>query len=423
MKNKNILEEYSKIAGQDVVEHLRQLAEPLKGLRVVHVNSARVGGGVAEILNKMVPLMQELKISAAWEVISGHLAFYQCTKSFHNAIQGNQVDIPEGQFRAYEDTNAVTAEALGETLTEADVVIVHDPQPAALIEHCPNRKGKWVWRCHIDASKPYRPVWKYLRGFVSKYDASVFSLSSFAQQLPHPVYLIAPSIDPLHEKNIDLGKDEIEAIHSLFDIDSERPMILQVSRYDRFKDPIGVIHAYRLAKNFIPSLQLVLAGGGATDDPEGEIVLREAQTAAEDDAGIKVLLLPGDAHHKINALQRASDIVIQKSIKEGFGLTVTEAMWKNRPVIGGDTGGIRIQVINHHTGFLVNTPEGAALRIRYLLDNRDILKEMGNKAREFVRENFLITRHLREYLTLIFGLLYGEKERIELGRGNMRQPR
>jgi trehalose synthase len=423
MKNKTNLEEYSKIAGQDVVEHLRQLAEPLKGLRVVHINSTRVGGGVAEILHKMIPLMQELKIAATWEVIPGDSAFYQCTKSFHNAIQGNQVDIPESHLRAYEKTNAVTAEALSETLTEADVVIVHDPQPAALIEHSPNRKGKWVWRCHIDASKPFRPVWKYLRSFVSKYDASVFSLSSFAQQLPHPVYLIAPSIDPFHEKNIDLGEAEIDSIHSLFDIDSERPMILQVSRFDRFKDPIGVIHAYRLAKKFVPSLQLVLAGGGATDDPEGEIVLSEVRTAAEDDVDIKVLLLPGDSHYKINALQRASDIVIQKSIKEGFGLTVTEAMWKNRPVIGGDTGGIRIQVINHHTGFLVNTPEGAALRIRYLLDNRDILKEMGSKAKEFVRENFLITRHLREYLTLIFGLLNGEKERIELVRGNMGTPR
>jgi trehalose synthase len=414
VENKSILKEYTEIAGRDVVEHLRQLAKPLRGVRFVHVNSARVGGGVAEILHKIVPLMQELGIDVSWEVISGDSTFYQCTKAFHNAMQGNQVNIPESYLRGYEATNSETAENLRKVLQEADIVVIHDPQPAALIRYIPDRKGKWVWRCHIDASRPFRAIWKYLRDFVSQYDASIFSLARFAQRLPHPVYLIAPSIDPLHEKNIELDDGEVKEISARFEIDPERPLILQVSRYDRFKDPIGVIHAYKLAKKFLPQLQLVLAGGGATDDPEGEEVLNEVRTAAEDEADIRVLLLPGDAHRTINALQRASSIVIQKSIKEGFGLTVTEAMWKNKPVIGGDTGGIRIQVINHHTGFLVNTPEGAALRIRYLLHNQDILKEMGQKAREFVRENFLITRHLREYLTLIFALLHGQEERIEL---------
>ncbi len=410
----SMLEKYAEITGWDVIEHLRQLARPLKGMRFVNVNSTRIGGGVAEILHKMVPLMQELGIDTRWEVIRGESVFYQCTKSFHNAIQGIQVDIPDSYLKVYEKTNGRTAQELEDVLKEADVVIVHDPQPAALIDYFPNHKGKWVWRCHIDMSRPFRPVWKYLREFVSRYDASIFSLSDFAQPLPHPVYLIAPSIDPLHEKNIDIEEEEIVEARNRFEIDPERPVILQVSRYDRFKDPIGVIHAYRIAKEFIPSLQLVLAGGSATDDPEGEAVLNEVQIAAKDDPDLKVLLLPGDAHRTINALQRASDIVLQKSIKEGFGLTVTEAMWKNRPVIGGDTGGIRIQVINHHTGFLVNTPQGAALRIRYMLHNPDIMKEMGGKAKEFVRENFLITRHLREYLTLIYALLHGKEERIEL---------
>lgn len=414
MQDKGILEQYTEIAGADVVEHLRQLALPLKGLHVVHVNSTRVGGGVAEILHKMVPLMEELGIQTTWEVIEGDSIFYECTKNFHNAIQGNQVNIPESQLKVYEETNGKTAEALRDPLQNAEVVLVHDPQPAALINHFQERKGKWVWRCHIDASRPFRPVWKYLRDFISLYDASIFSIAAFAQRLPHPVYLIAPSIDPLHEKNVELDDLEIKEVYSRFEIDPERPVILQVSRYDRFKDPVGVIQAYKLAKEFIPPLQLVLAGGGATDDPEGEAVVHEVRTAAEDDPDIKVLLLPGDSHRTINALQRASDIVLQKSIKEGFGLTVTEAMWKKKPVIGGDTGGIRIQVTNHHTGFLVNTPEGAALRIRYLLHNQDKLLEMGLKAKEFVRENFLITRHLREYLTLIYVLLHGEKERIEL---------
>jgi trehalose synthase len=414
MQNKGILEQYAKVAGADVVEHLRQLAQALEGLHVVHVNSTRVGGGVAEILHKMVPLMQELGIQTTWEVIEGESTFYQCTKNFHNAIQGNQVSIPESQMKAYEGTNAKTAELLRDGLQDADIVLVHDPQPAALINHFPDRKGKWVWRCHIDASRPYRPVWKYLRDFVSQYNATIFSLAAFAQRLPHPVYLIAPSIDPLHEKNVELDDLEIQEAYKRFQIDPERPLILQVSRYDRFKDPVGVIQAYKLAKEFIPPLQLVLAGGEATDDPEGEAVVKEVRTAAEDDPDIRVLLLPGDAHRTINALQRAADIVLQKSLKEGFGLTVTEAMWKEKPVIGGDTGGIRIQVTNHHTGFLVNTPEGAALRIRYLLHNKDKLLEMGLKAKEFVRENFLITRHLREYLTLIYVLLHGEKERIDL---------
>ena len=227
-------------------------------------------------------------------------------------------------------------------------------------------------------------------------------------------YLIAPSIDPLSEKNIELDQSEIESVVSDLGVDLERPVMTQVSRFDIFKDPVGVIRAYRLTKKFIPTLQLILAGGEATDDPEALSVLNEVRTAANDDPDIYIMLLPADAHRSINAIQRASDIVLQKSLREGFGLTVTEAMWKGKPVIGGDTGGIRIQVVNHQTGFLVNTPEGAALRARYLLFHRDLLQEMGEKARSFVRENFLLTRHLREYLTIMVSLLHGRGDRIEL---------
>jgi trehalose synthase len=414
MTEKNILEKYKKLAGKDVVEHLRQLAAPLKGLRVLHVNSTKEGGGVAEILHKMVPLMQDLGIDAQWRVITGEEAFYQCTKGFHNGMQGNRVNIPQSYITTYEETNAKCASELQDTLREADVVFIHDPQPAALIASSPDRKGKWVWRCHIDASRPFRPIWRYLKNFVSLYDASIFSLSGFAQRLPHPIYLIPPSIDPLHEKNVMLDTAEVQDVCNRFHIDPERPVITQISRFDRFKDPLGVIHAYKLVKDFLPQVQVVLAGGGASDDPEGEAVLQEVRMAATDDPDIKILLLPSDAHRTINALQRASAIVLQKSLREGFGLTVTEAMWKRKPVIGGDTGGIRIQVINHHTGFLVNTPEGAALRIRYLLHNESTMSEIGDKAKAFVKENFLITRHLREYLTLIFGLLHGSQERIVL---------
>jgi len=408
------LELYGQVAGKDVVEHLRQLASLLKGLKVVHINSTRRGGGVAEILERLVPLMKELGIEAEWVVIEGDEEFFQCTKNFHNALQGTPVSIPESALRHYEEVNARNAEAFRELLQEADLVFVHDPQPAAMLKFCPDRKGKWVWRCHIDISRPYRAVWKYLRPLVASYDASIFSIAEFAQALPHPLYIIPPSIDPLSEKNRDLPPEEVEATYRAFQIDLERPVLLQVSRFDRFKDPLGVIQAYRLAKKFVPALQLVLAGGGAVDDPEAEAVLQEVEAAAADDPNIHVLFLPPEADRTINALQRGADVVLQKSLREGFGLTVTEAMWKSKPVIGGDTGGIKLQVINHHTGFRVNTPEGAALRARYLLHHREIREAMGRKAREFVRENFLITRHLRDYLTLMVSLTYEVQERIEL---------
>ena len=411
----DLMKAYAQVAGKDVIEHISQLSARLRGMKLVHVNSTKLGGGVAEILAKLIPLMNELGIETKWEVITGKNEFFQCTKNMHNALQGAQVIIPESLLHVYEDTNAKNAEGLRNTLEEADFVFIHDPQPAPLLKLCPNRKGKWIWRCHIDVSHPYLPVWKYLRKFVSGYDASVFSLADFSKPLPHPQYIIPPSIDPLSEKNIDLDEQEIKETHERFKLDPLRPVMLQVSRFDRFKDPLGVIQAYRFTKTFLPNIQLVLAGGGATDDPEGKIVLGEVRTAARDDPDIHIIMLPPDAPRTINALQRLADIVLQKSLREGFGLTVTEAMWKAKAVIGGDTGGIRLQVVNHQTGFRVSTPEGAALRIRYLMHHPEILLEMGERAREFVRNNFLITEQLRELLTLIVGLIYGTEERIELG--------
>ena len=408
-----LLEKYVPIVGAEVIDHLRHLAEPLRGSRVVHVNSTREGGGVAEILSWLIPFKQELGLETSWEVIEGGPEFYQCTKSFHNGLQGAPVAIPPGQLAAYEQTNRDNAERLRGLLSEADFVFIHDPQPAPLFQFCPEHKGKWVWRCHIDLSRPHRAVWKYLRDWVGSYDASIWSLADFAQPLPHPLYLIAPSIDPLSQKNRDLYPGEVDAVFDRHGLDPDLPLITQVSRYDRFKDPLGVIRSYQLAREYTP-LQLVLAGGGAADDPEGEEVLREVREAAGDDPNIHILLLPADSHREINALQRASTIVLQKSTREGFGLTVTEALWKGKPVIGGNTGGIRLQVINHQTGFLVSTPEGAALRIRYLLRNRDHLAEMGERGRALVLDNFLVTRHLREYLTLMHALLHEGQDRIEL---------
>jgi len=410
----NLLAAYADITGQDVIAHLQQLAKPLAGMKIVHVNSTKVGGGVAEILQKLVPLMRELEIDASWEVLEGDELFYQCTKRMHNGLQGNHVHLSEAMVDAYLDVNRQNAQRLRDTLEGAEFVIIHDPQPAPLLSHCPDRRGKWIWRCHIDASHPYRSVWRVVKEYVQDYDASVFSLATFAQKLPHPQYLITPSIDPLSEKNMELPDEEVRTVAEKFGIDTGRPLLVQVSRFDRFKDPIGVIQAYKLVKKYVPRVQLVLAGGGATDDPEGEQVVKEVREHAKGENDVHVLLLPPDSHRTINALQRAADIVLQKSIKEGFGLTVTEAMWKGKPVIGGDTGGICLQVINFNTGFRVNTPEGAALRIRYLLRNSRKMEEIGEKAREYVRENFLVTRHLREYLTLLTSLHFGCDERIEL---------
>ncbi|MGC9314239.1 MAG: glycosyltransferase [bacterium] len=411
-----MLDDYVDIVGADVIEQLRELAGIMEGIKVVHVNSTRYGGGVAEILHKLVPMMVELGIDASWEVIEGDATFFKTTKGFHNALQGNEVEMPERWLRDYEETNRMNAESLRENLNSADIVFIHDPQPAPLLDMCPDRKGKWVWRCHIDVSRPYRPVWKYLSNFVDGYDASIFSLANFARRLPHIQYLIPPSIDPLSDKNIELEKDEIDSIYDEFGIDPKRPLLVQISRFDSFKDPVGVIRAYRIAKKFLPAIQLVLAGGEAADDPEASIILEEVHNASKGDPDIHILLLPPDAHKKINALQRASDLVLQKSIREGFGLTVTEAMWKSKPVIGGNTGGIRLQVVDHHTGFLVDSPEGAALRVRYLLFRRKKLQEMGLKAHEFIRENFLLTRHLRDYLTLMAALIKQDFERITLDK-------
>jgi trehalose synthase len=410
----NSLDAYAQVAGADVVDHLQQLARPLRGKRVVHVNSTATGGGVAEILGQLVPLMRELDFDVSWHVLKGDDDFFQCTKSIHNALQGNPVPISDALLDHYKTVNAENADNLRSDLEDADFVFIHDPQPAPLLNLCPNRRGKWIWRCHIDVSHPHRPVWKFLRNFVSAYDASIFSLAMFAQPLPHPQYLISPSIDPLSDKNIDLGQDEIDAVYNRFGLDGDRPILTQVSRYDRFKDPVGVIRAYQIATRFLPNLQLVLAGGTAADDPEGKAVLQDVKDAAADDPDIHILLLPPNAHRTINTLQRASDIIIQKSIREGFGLTVTEGLWKSKPVIGGNTGGIRLQVIDYHTGFLVNTPEGAALRVRYLLNQPEHIEAMGRKGKEFVRENFLLTRQLREYMTLMVALLFDAGDRIEL---------
>lgn len=408
-----ILNSYIPIVSERNVFQLEMLAEVLRGAKVVHINSTKLGGGVAEILAKMLPLKTDLGLDAEWHIIEGPPEFYMCTKAFHNSLQGLAEAPSDELIKIYEKVNRDTAEKYYDLLNEADFVFIHDPQPVPLIDMFPNRKGKWIWRCHIDISKPNRNAWRYIRKWASNYDTSIFSLPDFALPLPHPQYIIQPSIDPLSDKNKNLTDEETRDLLAKYNFNPHLPIVLQVSRFDKFKDPLGVIKAYKLASK-MTNLQLVLAGGRATDDPESEMILKEVRKASEQDENIFILDLPSDANLEINALQRAASVVMQKSLKEGFGLTVTEAMWKRKPVIGGDAGGIRLQVYNHYTGFLVRTSEGAALRIRYLLQHRRKRNEMGVRAKRLVLENFLITRHLRDYLSLMVVLTNRQNDKIRI---------
>jgi trehalose synthase len=404
------IEEYRPIVGTQFIDELYKIAEHLDGRTIQHINSTPVGGGVAEILHRLVPLTNELGVKATWDIIKGSEEFFNVTKAFHNALHGSDNDITDEMFEIFRDTTQDNLETMN---LYGDVIMIHDPQPAGLIARKQETGGKWAWRCHIDVSQPNKKLWEFLREYVVQYDASVFSMPDFSQQLPIPQYLIPPSIDPLADKNKDLEQEYIDSIIDRYDIDPDRPLITQISRFDRLKDPVGVIKAYRIVKKRY-DVQLVLAGGGASDDPEGAAVLREVQEMGEGDPDIKILLLPAYSDKEINALQRASTVVLQKSIKEGFGLTVTEAMWKKKPVIGGATGGIRKQIIDGVTGYLVHTVEGTARRIIDILNNRKHAETMARNAFEHVRNNFLLTRHLKDYLLLMIALECNGGDVIEL---------
>jgi len=406
----NSLNDYVDVVGKKYIEQLKTLALTLQKKKVVMVNSTKDGGGVAEILHRLVPLLNELGIETEWKTISGDKEFFNITKNIHNALQGQRICFTKQMLDYYLDVNKKNSENFE---FNEDFVFIHDPQPLALIKYFNKNKSKWIWRCHIDLSKPDLKLWKFLKQYLLQYDASIFSIAKFSRVLPHPQYLVAPSIDPLSDKNRELSKEEIDKVVSSFQINLDKPIILQVSRFDRFKGPLGVIEAYRMVKKEI-NCQLILAGGEASDDPEGKIVFEEVLREAGDDPDIKVLLLKPNSNIEINALQRISDVVIQNSSKEGFGLVVTEAMWKGKPVVGGAAGGITIQIINHQTGFLIYSTEGAAFRIRYLLNRKHVSEKMGKLAKEYVLNNFLITRHLRDYLSIMIALENENKYIIQI---------
>jgi trehalose synthase len=390
------LDDYREVAPQGSLDLLARLAERLRGRRFLHVSASRYGGGSAEILNRLVPMLRELGIDAAWNVIVGDPEFYAAVRAIEQGVGGQDVPISEAMLRVYGETATLNASKFP---LESDLVMIHDLAALPLIRHRP-RTGHWIWRCHADLSLARRRTWHLLRREAIHYNAAIFSLPKFAQRLPIPSLIIHPSVDPLSDKNRDLSRNEVQAALDHLGIPRDKPILLQVAPYAHAKDQPGVIQAYRLVKKYV-ACRLVLAGGGVSDNPEGGAVLAQVHEAAAKDPDIHAVVLPPDAAQEINALQRAAAIIIHKPLQEDFGLSVAEAMWKGKPVVGSYAGGIPVQVIPEVTGYTVNSFEGAAFRIRQLLDSPDVMARLGGAAREYVRRNFLITRHLGDYLALL----------------------
>jgi trehalose synthase len=395
------IEEYVPIVGRSVIDDLRLIAERLKGKVIQHINSTAVGGGVAEILNRMVPLLVELGVDTRWDLIKGGEQFFDVTKKFHNVLHGRPGEITQRDFDVFMETSQRNIEDVNIT---GDVVFIHDPQPIALVKKRQN--NKWIWRCHIDVSNPNIKVWNFLMNFIDSYDSAVFSSPSFSQKIKIRQFLISPSIDPLSDKNKELPQETINRVLAKYGILKNKPIVTQISRFDRLKDPLGVIEAYKQVKKYI-DCQLILAGGGATDDPEGMQVFQEVKEMAAEDQDIHILLMPQN-DIEVNALQRASDVIVQKSLKEGFGLTVSEALWKEKPVVASHVGGIPLQIKHKYSGLMCHSVQGAAFAIKQLLNSPEYAKRLGQNGKEHVRNNFLIIRHLRDYMLMFLAMYHPE---------------
>ncbi len=388
------VEQYASLIGTGAVERILQKAERLRAMHVVHVSSTFYGGGVTEMLTPLTLLMNASGIQTGWRMVQGTPGFFACTKKLHNALQGEDLPLTDEDRAIYEQ---VTFEnALRLDIEDADAVIIHDPQPLSLISVVPEREAPWIWQCHIDLSAPNPAVWGYLRRFVEQYDAAVLHLPDYAQDLGIEQRFILPAIDPFSAKNRELTDAEIDECLAYHRIPLDRPLIVQVSRFDRWKDPWGVIEAFRQARKAVDCM-LVLLGNTAVDDPEAEVILETIHSSADE----RLLVLTVDDATLVNALQRRAAVVLQKSIREGFGLTVAEAMWKGAAVIGGNVGGIRRQIKDGENGFLVNTPAEAADRIVQLLNDEDLRHRLGSNAKSTVRENFLLTRLMEDWIDLL----------------------
>jgi trehalose synthase len=403
------VKDYTEIVGKSVIDELFEIGEKAGSMKIQHVNSTAVGGGVAEILTRLVPMMNELGVQARWDVIKGGEKFFAITKKMHNALHGVPETFNDEDWAHFMEVDRENARSMN---FENDVVFIHDPQPIGLVEERVHLNNKWIWRCHIDFSEPRENVWLFLKDFIERYDGAIFSAPAFSRPLNTRQFLISPSIDPLSDKNKELDDEYVRSVFEKFGIDRKRPVITQISRFDYLKDPVGVIKAYKLMKRYI-DCQLVLAGGGATDDPEGEKVLAEVRNAADGDKDIFVLLLPPSSDLEINALQRGSSVVLQKSLREGFGLTVAEALWKGKPVIASAVGGIPLQIKHKYSGILTHSIEGTAYWMKQLVNEPAFARELGKNGKEHIRQSFLITRHLRDYLLLSLSL-YHDKDIVYL---------
>ena len=395
-----VLDDYVPIVGPDWINTLRALGARLSGRVVQNINSTAVGGGVAEILTRMIPLLKELGVEARWDVIRGNERFFAVTKAMHNGLHGVPSVFSEEDRKVFRETNQAN---IGHVQPWGDIVFIHDPQPIALIGELDRKKHRCVWRCHIDFTNPQPDIWEFLRGYIESFEAAVFSAPAFARSLRVRQVLISPSIDPLADKNKELPGEVVDGVCARYGLDRGRPIVTQISRFDYLKDPVGVVRAYKMVKRHV-DCQLVLAGGGATDDPEGQKVLDDVRNEASGDPDIFVLYLPPGSDIEINALQRASTVVLQKSLKEGFGLTVAEALWKAKPVIAGAVGGIPLQITHKFSGILTHSIEGTAFWIKQLLNTPRFAVRLGRNGREQVRANYLITRHIRDYLLLFLSL-------------------
>ena len=402
--------DYKEVVGPAIIEELTILASHVGNRSIKMVNSTAVGGGVAEMLRRIVPLLNELGIQVQWEVVKGDERFFEITKAFHNALQGKEEHFDEDALKAY---LACNEENNREMTFDQDLIVIHDPQPAALINWNRNRRNKWVWRCHIDMSHPSKQIWEFLRPYVEKYDSAIFSSAIFSPELSIPQYRFYPAIDPLDDKNKELEASYIETVLAKYGVPRDKPIVTQISRYDPWKDPVGVVQAFKMARKYV-DCRLVLVGDKAADDPEAEAILEQVKRQAGNDPEIHVIYLTRSIAAEINALQRASDIVLQKSLREGFALTVSEALWKKRPVIGGAVGGIPAQIMDGYTGLLVHSVEGASLAIRTLLTQPGFARMLGEKGHERVKDEFLITKNLKRYLLLLLALDRPREQQIFL---------
>jgi trehalose synthase len=398
------LDDYVEPAGEEAVERLREAARPFAGARLLHLNSTGFGGGVAELLHTQVALLHDLGILTTWAVLEGSDDYFAITKAIHNALQGAEVPWTREMERTYWERIRANA---AELTDQFDFVFVHDPQPAAIIEVLEaegRRRGKWLWRCHIDLSTPFRPVWEYFEPIISRFDAAIFTMERFAQPgIDGPALaFIPPSIDPLSTKNCPIDGSTIHEVLARYGIDQRRPIVTQISRFDPWKDPMGVIDAFRLVREEISSVQLIMTGSMAHDDPEGMQFLDLTDKYRRGDPDIHLLTeMQGVGNLEVNTLQRASDVIVQKSTREGFGLVVSEGMWKEKPVVGGNVGGITLQIEDGQSGYLVDSIQGCAERVAELLRNPEERASMGRAGRERVRERFLSPREIEDYLRLM----------------------